>query len=259
MILELTTTDFFAFLMALFRIAGLILTAPFIGARNIPPQVQIGFALVLTFIVFPVVPREGFVLPENLAVFLVATLSEIAVGALIGFVASLLFAAVQSAGMLIDQELGFSLANVLDPISNEQVSIIGHFKNVLALLIFLGTNGHHLLIDGIVRSFHTIPLLGLRMSENLQNAVSIHAMTQFFDIAVKIAAPAVVAIFLTSVALALVARTVPEMNIFIMGFSVRIAAGFVVLLLFVPIFAEIFLRLTGRMGPAVEAVTRAMR
>ncbi len=259
MVLELTTTDFFAFLMALFRIAGIILTAPFLGARNIPPQVQIGFALVLTFIVFPVLPRGGFALPENLAVFIVATLSEVAVGALIGFVASLFFAAVQSAGMLIDQELGFSLANVLDPISNEQVSIIGHFKNALAFLVFLGINGHHLLIDGIVRSFRVVPLLGLRVSENLRVAVSLHAAGQVFDIAVKIAAPAMTAVFLTSVALALVARTVPEMNIFIMGFSVRIAVGFVVLLLFVPIFAEIFVRLTGRMGAEMEVVTRAMR
>ncbi|MDQ7778497.1 MAG: flagellar biosynthetic protein FliR [Planctomycetota bacterium] len=259
MFLDLAISDFFAFLLILFRIAGLMLTAPFLGARNIPPQVQIGFSLILALLIFPTVPRAGFVLPENLGVFVVAVLSEMGIGAIIGFVASLFFAAVQSAGMIVDQELGFSLANVLDPVSNEQVSIIGHLKNILALLVFLGINGHHLLLEALTRSFSVVPLMGLRFSKVLQNLVTVHAAGALFEIAVQLAAPVLVAVFLATVALALVARTVPEMNVFIMGFSIRIAVGFVVLLMFVPIFAHIFVQLTGRMGTEINALTDAMR
>jgi flagellar biosynthetic protein FliR len=179
---------------------------------------------------------------------------ELAVGLLIGFAAALLFAAVQFGGHLIDQELGILQANILDPVLNEQISIVGQFKVLVATLVYLLINGHHLLIGAVSDSFRAVPMLGLTFSEGAALHLSDTLMRDFFRMGIEIAAPALVTLFLVTIALAFMARTAPELNIFALSFPLRMAVGFVVVALGVGLFVASFESRAVQHSAAVRAL-----
>jgi flagellar biosynthetic protein FliR len=240
-----TIADFAAaggpvFLLVLFRITGVMMLAPVFGSAMAPAPVKIFLSLVLSLLFFPMVKGQGAAVPMGATLLVLAVGWELAVGLLIGFAASLLFAGVQFGGHLIDQELGLQQANLLDPMLNEQISIMGQFKVLLATLVYLLINGHHLLITALSDSFRTVPLMGLRFSEGAALHLSDTLIRDVFRMGVEIAAPALVTLFLITIALAFMARTAPEMNIFGLSFSLRLAVGFVVIALGVGLFVAGF-------------------
>lgn len=244
--LDLNVPSLVIFLLVVTRITGLMLLAPFFGARNLPTQIQIGLSLILAVLVFPFVSRAGLQVPTNLAALGVAVGVELAVGLLIGFAANLLFSAVQLAGQIADQELGIGLANVIDPISNEAITIVGQFKFILAMLFFLALDGHHLVLQAVTQSFTVVPVLGLRWGAADGLYVADRLATAVFVVGIKLSAPALVSLLLVTVALAFLTRTAPEMNIFILGFSIRILVGLGVLAFSVPVFAYLFTKMQDR-------------
>jgi len=258
-LVEFSITQFHLFVLVLFRIGGLLLTAPILCSRNLPIQLKVGFAGLLSLLVVPMIDPVHGALPANLGVFLLAVLAESALGMILGFAASLLFAAVQLAGALMDQELGFSLANVIDPISNEQVSVLGQFKLLLATAVFLALDAHHVLVTAVVDSFRLVPLYGFRFTGTLAQRVGDGLVGDMFDIAVRLAAPTIVSMFLATLALGFLARAVPEMNVFILGFSARIGIGLAMILLGVGVFAAVFAGLAGGTGALLRDLTEAMR
>jgi flagellar biosynthetic protein FliR len=237
--LDFTHQDLQIFLLVFFRVSGAIMFAPILGSINIPPQTKIMFSLLLALILFPMVPTQGVLISENLGVYLVAVVSEFLMGFILGFAAMLILVAFQLAGQIVGMEIGLAMANVLDPISNVQTSIIGQFKLLLGSLIFLGIGGHHAILRSILHSFKSVPLAGLTISESWVNIITAKMLTDLFKIAFQIAAPATVTLLLVTVAMAFLARLVPEMNIFILGFAIRIMVGFLTLLLGIPLFIYI--------------------
>ncbi len=228
--------DWQLFLLVFFRVTGIMMLAPVFGSQMMPVTLKTFLSLVLAVLFFPLVPRGGVVIEPNLGAYVLAVGGELAVGGLIGFAAALIFAGVQFGGQLIDQELGLMMANVLDPISNEQISVIGQFKAFLAMIVYLLIDGHHFLISAASDSFRAVPLLGFSLTPGAAMHVSDALMRDLFRMAVQIAAPAMATLFLITIAMAFMARTVPEMNIFILGFSLRIAVGLAVLALGVGLF-----------------------
>jgi len=240
-----TIADFSAaggpvFLLVLFRITGVMMLAPVFGSAMSPAPVKIFLSLVLALLFYPMVKERGAALPMDATLLTLAVASELAVGLLIGFAAALLFAGVQFGGHLIDQELGLQQANLLDPMLHEQISIMGQFKVLLATLVYLLINGHHLLISALSDSFRAVPLMGLRYSDGVALHLSDTLMRDVFRMGVEIAAPALVTLFLITIAMAFMARTAPEMNIFALSFSLRLAVGFVVIALGVGVFVAGF-------------------
>lgn len=233
---QFTTNDLQLFLLAWFRITGILLVGPIFGSLSIPNTLKAVFGFVFAMIFFPLVPRAGIVVEPNMVLYIVWVFLELGVGLLIGFAATLLFTAVQFGGQLIDQELGLSLANVIDPISNEQISVVGQFKLFLATIVYLMIDGHHFLLKAISKSFSVVPLLGIKLTDAAAVQITDTMIQDMFEIAVTIAAPAMVTLFLITIAMAFMARTVPEMNIFIIGFSVRLLVGFLVLVFGVSAF-----------------------
>ncbi len=228
------------FLLVLFRITGVMMLAPVFGSAMAPVPLKIFLSLLLALLFFPMLKGQGSAPPMDATLLTLAVAWELAVGLLIGFAASLLFAGVQFGGHLIDQELGLQQANLLDPMLNEQISIMGQFKVLLATLIYLLINGHHLLITALSDSFRAVPLMGLRFSEGAALHLSDTLIRDVFRMGVEIAAPALVTLFLITIALAFMARTAPEMNIFGLSFSLRLAVGFVVIALGVGLFVSGF-------------------
>lgn len=228
------------FLLVLFRITGVMMLAPVFGSAMIPAPVKIFLSLLLSLLFFPIVKAKGAAVPPDATLLTLAVAWELAVGLIIGFAAAMLFAGVQFGGHLIDQELGLQQANLLDPMLNEQISILGQFKVLLATLIYLLINGHHLLISALSDSFRSVPLMGLRFSEGAALHLSDTLMRDLFRMGVEIAAPALVTLFLITIAMAFMARTAPEMNIFGFSFTLRLAVGFVVIALGVGLFVSGF-------------------
>lgn len=257
-ILDLTTADAQLFLLVLFRVSGVLLLAPVFGSAALPHAAKVSFALVVTLLLFPLVSRAGLSVDPNPGAYLLAAGGELAVGLLIGFTASLLFAAVQLGGQLIDQELGFMMANVIDPVSNEQVSIIAQFKLILSVVVYLLIDGHHFLLTAVRDSFAAVPLLGASIPGAAAMRLSDAVVGDLFRMAVQIAAPAMVTLFLITVAMAFMARTVPEMNIFILGFPVRIAVGLAVLAIGVGLFVAGFRGMHAENAGAIRALLGGM-
>jgi len=256
--LQFTTTDLQVFLLAWFRITGILLVGPVFGTLAVPPTLKAVFGLLFTMIFFPLLPRVGGMVEPNLALYVLWVGLELGVGLLIGFAASLVFAAVQLGGQLIDQELGLSLATVFDPISSEPVSVVAQFKLMLATIVYLLIDGHHFLLSATAQSFASIPLLGLRIGDAVAFHLSDTMMRDLFVISLKIAAPAMVTLFLLTIAMAFMARAVPEMNLFAVGFSLRLLVGFLVLALGISVFVFGFERTNGGHENSLRVLLRLM-
>lgn len=165
--------------------------------------------------------------------FIVLLIKEVVVGLALGFVAALVLYTVQVAGSFIDFQMGFLIANLVDPQTGAQVPIIGNFKYTLAILFLLAVNGHHLLIEGVIRSYQLVPvdLFAVQLGSEQVAHLLTNLFVQMFIIAFQIAVPIVGALFLIDVALGIVSRTVPQLNVFVVGLPVKILSGFVLILL----------------------------
>jgi len=165
----------------------------------------------------------------------------------------------QMAGGLIDIMMGFSIVNVIDPQTGSQAPVMGNFKYIIAILFLFFTDGHHLLIRGILNSFFLIPVnKWAPMLEGTISQALIELFIRSFAISIQIAAPLVAALFLVDVALGLISRTVPQMNVFVVGIPVKILAGFMVLLLVLPGFGIILNLLFKELFRSMELLTEIM-
>ncbi|MFH1022430.1 MAG: flagellar biosynthetic protein FliR [Planctomycetota bacterium] len=219
--------QFLVFLLVVFRLSGLMIFAPVWGSRNILDQWKIAFALVVASLVAPLVPSPPS-LPRDLLPLGLLAVKELGVGLVLGYAASLLFTGVQLAGQMASQQMGQGLANIMDPFTETESSVIGEFQFFLAVVIFLAINGHHMLLRAVTGSFDRIPLGGMVLNVTATREI-VRLFGDVFVIAIRISAPVVVALFVTTVALGFVARTVPQVNILVIGFPVQIVVGFVVL------------------------------
>ena len=154
--------------------------------------------------------------------------SELILGLTIGLVIKFIFAAIQTGGMLIGFQMGFSMVNVVDPDSGVSESVTSHFLYMIALMTFLSLNGHIYLLHALSMSFTFIPPGGLVINPHLFKGI-IGLSSQIFVLAIKIASPVMIAIFLVDLALALISRAAPQMNVLIVGFPIKIAVGFMFL------------------------------
>lgn len=237
---DLTLLQVQHFLLIFFRMTGLFVTAPVFGSAQIPPPVKIWLAAIMAILTYPLVAVGNEALAPNLGSYAAAAAAELAVGIVLGLAAQVLFVAVQMGGLIVGQELGLTMANVIDPITNEQVSIISQFKLLLAILIYLAVDGHHVLIRAVVDSFGMIPLRGLSPAPPELMELGDRMIVAMLQVSIQMAAPALVSLFLVTVALGFMARTVPEMNIFSVGFTLRLLLGMVIVALSIPVFRWVF-------------------
>lgn len=219
-----------SFLLVLVRVTAFFLMLPLFSYRTIPTNHKIGLGFFLSILIFfnmesPTLTIDG--------TYYLLILKEALVGLFIGFLAYMLFSAVQIAGGLIDFQMGFAIANVMDPQTGAQSPLTGQYLNIVALFFLLSVNGHHLLLDGIYYSYQFIPLNQAWIAFGHEN-VSLYLIKSFsvmFTVAFQMSIPVVASIFLVDVALGIVARTVPQLNIFVVGVPIKILAGLVILMI----------------------------
>jgi flagellar biosynthetic protein FliR len=199
---------------------------------------KMGFILMLSITVFPMLDATRLPNPESslgLALYLIV---ELLVGLAIAFATRLVFTAVQIAGTMVDFQMGFGVVNVIDPQTETQVSVTAQFQNIIAILIYLALNAHHTTISALVESFHLINPHQMSFGTGTA-AYLLKLFADTFVVAVKIAAPIMAILFFISVGLGLVARTVPQMNVFIVGFPLQIGVGLIMVGLSMSFFSII--------------------
>lgn len=246
------------FLLVLARISGLFLSAPIFSSRQMPGQIKIVAVLVLAAMMAYFLPvTTGLELASPLYM-LAAVVLEVLVGYTIGFIAYMLFAGIQLAGQLMDMQMGFAIVNVVDPQSGTQIPLMGNLTQTIALLSYLAVNGHHYLLQAVAQSYQVIPVLGLKMDSGFyQRLFAISA--EMFVIALKVAAPLVIAILITDVAMGFIARTVPQMNVFIVGLPLKIMMGLGCLLFMFPVYIWVFDMLFTRFFGYLDGIMTFMR
>ncbi len=233
--LNFTTEQIEIFLLISFRAAGLFIAAPVIGHQTIPVRIKAAFAILLAMVLIPVAGQQT--LPQIDSIWLLAGLAvkEMMVGFIIGFFFALLFIGVRIGGNIIGYQIGLIIASLLDPETNSNESMVGEFMYILATLIFLAIDGHHYIISAFADSYKAVPV-GVFNVNGPTGELIIRYTAVVFTIAFKLGAPVIITLFLTTVALGVVARTAPQMNIFIVGIPIKIGIGFLVMATSLPIF-----------------------
>lgn len=222
------------YVLVFFRIAGMMLYAPLFGSSRIPRRVKVLITAILAFTFtgsVPVPPQ----MPDNNWHLAVGIAGEMLFGLGLGMVASFTFVAVQWAGEIIGQQMGFNLSQVFDPQFGSQGSLVGDLLFMLALVIFLfipedlGGPGHHALLRGVGDSFRTLPLLSVSVNTSLVELL--FGMLQSATIlALQLAAPILVTLLVVDLALGLLGKTMPQFNIMSAGVTLRAIAGMLVLI-----------------------------
>lgn len=243
--------------MLIIRATGLFLAAPIFGHRVLPTQFKVGFILLLAVVSMPALQHVQIIPAESLWALAAMALRELMVGVLIGFFFSLLFQAAELAGMLAGYQVGLAVSQAFDPNSGEEVSVIGRFWLLLATLIFLAINGHHMIIQAFNQSYQLIAPGEMAIAGST-GEMMIKFSAYVFVLAIKIAAPVLVTLVLMDVALGTVAKMMPTMNIFIVGFPLKIGMGILVVAMSLPIFSYVLQKSTTYLNHAVDGLLASM-
>ncbi len=246
----------FSFLLTLMRISLVVFLLPFFGANTLPNLVKAALCLMLTLAVWPKLSFAGAILPANPWSLSLMLFGEVIMGLLLDILVQFLFAAVQCAGAIMGFTMGFSLMNLIDPLTGASESGIAHLLNQITIMLFLSLNGHLMLLGGLAQSFELVPPGGLLINPVLGEHLIVFS-GQLFVMALKIAAPIMASLFLVDLALALVARAAPQMNVLFVGFPLKIGVGF----LFMTLVLTALIRYVGQyideLGPMFHLVLKA--
>lgn len=218
-----------AFFWPFFRILGLIATAPFFGARGIPASTKIGFAFVITVLVAPLLAPMPAIPPASAPGLLVVA-QQLMIGAAMGIAMRVVFTALELAGHIMGLQMGLGFATFFDPQNSAQIPVMGQFMGLMGILLFLAINGHLMVVTALVDSFEAFPI-GLQpvASEGWRTLALWGG--EIFRGGVLLALPVLAVLMMTNVALAVLTRAAPQLNIFAVGFPLTLAIGFVVIAL----------------------------
>jgi flagellar biosynthetic protein FliR len=224
-----------SFSLVLARVAGATMMAPVLGSRAVPLRVRAAISVAVAAVVLPVVAvpealRGGT--PPGMAL-LVALAIETVIGLAIGLVGQLLFAGVLLAGELAGVEMGLGLSGLVDPQTQARTTPIAEWQNLIAILVFLAVDAHHVLLRAVAESFERVPLGAMAVSGR-GLALVLALAGQVFVVALKIAAPVLVLVLMSNVAMGALARLIPQLNVMAVGFPVNVLAGFLALALAQP-------------------------
>jgi flagellar biosynthetic protein FliR len=243
------------FLFTLIRTSSILMVAPIFGAINVPGRVKMGFVIVLTLLLVPLIAPVP--MPGSMLALVLAIASEVFVGAAIGLVIKFIFTGIEFAGQFASFEMGLSMASVYDPVSASQVTVIGRLMSILTVLIFLSFDGHLMMIIALQKSFELVPPYGFSFSAPFADTL-LRFSGDIFVIGAKLAAPIIAILTFVNIGNGLLAKVVPQLNVFVVGFAVMIIVGFCMLTLMLPFFIEAITGLLEGMWNNVYEIIRVM-
>ena len=228
------------YMWPLFRIAAIVATAPILGARYVPGRVKIYIVLALTLIIAPNVPEVPAVDPISLPALAIIA-QQLVIGAATGLLMAMVFSAFVIGGEIIATKIGLGFASVVDPQMGVQTPVISQFYVVLLSLVFVSLNGHLVIIRELADSFTTMPISVQGIDRDVFWNITSWA-DHMFKSAVLMALPAITTLLIVNVALGIIMRAAPQFNILSVGFPVTLMAGFVVMLVTLPVVIPQFVQ-----------------
>jgi len=221
-----------SFLWPLIRIAALVSVAPVLGSRLMPQRLRLILVLVLTWTVLPFIGPIPAVEPLS-ATGLLIIAQQVLIGTSMGFMLKLVFGALQLGGQVIAMQMGLGFANLIDPQNGGQMPLLSSFYNLVGTLVFLALNGHLLLLQLLVESFHSLPVATTGLLPHDLWAL-VNWASQMFAGAVLIALPAIASLMVVNLAFGVMTRAAPQLNIFAVGFPISLILGLLICLYSLP-------------------------
>jgi flagellar biosynthetic protein FliR/FlhB len=210
--------------MVMLRISAFFMITPVFFPKFTPPMAKIGFCVVFTFLILPGVNYENVKLIDSNTTLIVFSIAEVITGLLLGYVTKFCFFSAQMAGQLMDFQVGFSMMSIFDPVSNENVTLLGRLLYWTSIAMFFVVDGHHMLIRAIIDSFNVVNIGKFILTQGTSIMI-VKIFIEFFTLGLKIALPIIFIIIITDLCMGLVTRTVPQLNILILGMPIKILVG----------------------------------
>ena len=246
-----------SFIWPLTRILGLIMVAPIFGYRAVPARVKIGLGFFIALIIAPTLPPMPDVGLGSWHGLLILV-QQLLIGVAMGFIMRVVFAAVEAAGEIVGLQMGLGFASFFDPQSAGQTLVLARFFNMLAMLVFLAVNAHLLLLGVLVESFQSLPISIQPLSTAGFFQVSMFGST-VFAVGLQLALPLIAILLMTNLALGILTRSAPQLNIFAIGFPITLGVGLIVLDFTLPYFAPQFEHMIQNGLKATTTVIHALR
>lgn len=244
------------FFLIFFRVGSILMTMPIFKSKSIPVLIKAGLALATSMVLFPILNLESFPAITGFTPLVIGIFGEILLGISIGLTVNFIFAGLQLAGQLAGYQMGMALARVMDPSTNQQMPLLGQFNELFALLIFITINAHHRFIQALADSYQLVPPFGFRISGSLiEQLVGIAG--NMFVIAIKLGAPIIAVLLLSSIAFGLIARTVPQMNVFFVAMPLKIAVGLLFIGFCLPYFSSFLKIMFSKLGDTIMLLIKA--
>lgn len=239
--LHLSAALLVRWLLVFGRLMGLLAVMPLFGERTVPAQVRVGLAGVGAFVLLWVPASQPLLDDPSLLALGLAFAKELLVGVMVGYLARLVFAALQFAVNALDVQIGLSFVQLVNPAADVNLSVLGQFLNTLLLLLFLELDGHHLLLRGLVATYQFAPA-----GAAMPNPAAVGSLTSLLGVlvqmAIQVALPVVLVLLLIDVAMGIVGRVVPQLNVFLVSLPVKIMVGLGTLWITLPVLAVVMRR-----------------
>ncbi|HHD56570.1 MAG TPA: flagellar biosynthetic protein FliR [Desulfobulbaceae bacterium] len=220
--------QFQTFLLCFSRVMAILAAVPVINSRQAPPQVRIGLGFATALLLFPLMASHTPKIDFSLMEFALVMANEILIGLLLGLVAQLIFTAVSFGGTIIGYQMGFAAANIFDPQTTQQLSIMSQFSNIISILIFLALNLHHIFFKVIVDSYILLPPGTLDFSSGAIPLL-MDLAGHMFLLSIKLSAPILALLLISNLVLGILARIFPQLNVFMLSFPMNIGIALLVI------------------------------
>ncbi|WP_353095294.1 flagellar biosynthetic protein FliR [Tissierella praeacuta] len=234
-IINLIFSQYQLFLLVMVRTSGIFIFSPFFSSQNIPNIMKIGLSFSISILIASVLPTS---IDLNNEILVLLIIKELTVGIIIGFISYAFFSTFYVMGQIVDMKIGFGMANVIDPQNRTQVPLMGNFYYILSFLLLLSINGHHYIISALVDSYKFLPIGAFKYTGDTMNII-VNTLSKSFEIGFKLSAPIVAIIFLTDVVLGIISKTIPQMNVFVVGMPLKVLIGLLIILISMPVFFTI--------------------
>lgn len=250
--------EFLLFLAGCPRVFGLVALAPGFSASFVPPPVRVTLAAATAFALGPLITAPQVKLLDlTPQAYLTLLISELILGAIIGYMLSCLLEAARLGGEIVDLQIGFNAGSMYDPMTSTSSSTLGRFWYLAATLFFFVLNGHHWLFKGLMRSFELCPV-GAMVYDQQVTALAVQVIAALFTLALQMAAPIVAALMLADLTLGLVGRAMPQMNLMMVGMPAKILMGLGAMAWCSPMMATVFTRMMDSFQGYMFAVLKAV-
>lgn len=234
-VMDVILNKYQIFLIVLVRSAGIFTVSPFFSSQNISNTIKIGLTVFISAILTLTLDIDLQAIDISPIILII---KELMTGLMIGFICYLFFSTFYTMGQIIDMNMGFGMVNVIDPQSRIQVPLMGNFYYILAMYVLLGINGHHMIIKALADSYKFIPIGSFDFSKNIAFFL-IETFAKSFAIGFMLSTPIIVTISLLDLVLGILAKTMPQMNVFVIGLPLKIFIGLFIIIITMPIFNTI--------------------